>query len=141
MATSRTTCDQRQSPAEVRAAFRVLLVEPSGPIRAILRRILRELTRCQVVEATNGHAALARFLDGQFDLVITDRQLAVLDGLSLSKEIRHRSPKIPILMIASKSAREEILEAVHAGVSDYVIKPFDRATIKQKLAHWATAFS
>jgi two-component system, cell cycle response regulator CpdR len=97
-------CEFSAKQAEVRGK-RILLVDDEEPLRAAVRMIL-ELDGHQVTEASDGAEALSLFTIGEFDLVITDFEMPVMEGNELAVRIKLLAPSMPILMItASESAR------------------------------------
>ncbi len=114
--------------------MKVLVVDDSGVIRKIISRALGELGINDVKEAGDGQQALDIFGDGSaFDLVITDWNMPVMNGLELVRTIRATGSRVPIMMVTTKSERGNVLEAIQAGINDYVIKPFERENLREKL--------
>jgi two-component system chemotaxis response regulator CheY len=112
---------------------RVLLVDDSGTMRMIIRRSLESLGVNGAVEAADGLQAIQLFRPGQFDLVLTDWKMPGKSGLEVVREIRQQDRAVPILMIATESDRSKVLEAIRAGVSDYLLKPFTTDSLRSKL--------
>jgi CheY-like chemotaxis protein len=111
--------DSSAEPVKVRGK-RVLIVEDEEPLRACLRMIL-ELEGYQITEAGNGAEALNLFNIGEFDLVITDFEMPVMQGNKLAVGIKLLAPSLPILMITgSESARRDAWNPVDALLN----KPF-----------------
>ncbi len=121
--------------------MKVLLVDDSGTMRAIQKRCLFKLGIAEgdIVEADNGQAALALFETDRFDIVLTDWNMPVMDGLTLLKEIRSRDQEIPIVMITTEAERARVVTAIEAGVSDYLVKPFTADALNAKLDKWVPA--
>lgn len=114
--------------------MKVLVVDDSGVMRKIISRALGELGINDVEEAGDGQQALAVFGDGTgIDLVITDWNMPVMNGLELVQAIRGTGNRVPIVMVTTKSERENVLEAIQAGINDYVVKPFERENLREKL--------
>ena len=86
-----------------------------------------------IVEAADGEEALRLLKDNQFDLVFLDWNLPKADGLEVLKSIRAGRSTVPVIMVTVESERVQILKAIHAGASDYLIKPFAPDTLIQKL--------
>ncbi|MBC8352024.1 MAG: response regulator [Planctomycetes bacterium] len=112
---------------------RVLVVDDSGPMRAIVRRNLNFLGIEEIVEAADGQEALKFFRSSVFDIVITDFNMPKMNGLELVKEIRAAGSEVPILMLTTEAERSMVVAAIQAGVSGYLIKPFDSSLLKKKL--------
>jgi two-component system, chemotaxis family, chemotaxis protein CheY len=121
--------------------MKLLLVDDSGTMRTIQKRVLLGLgvPEASIVEAGNGQAALDAFAAGGFDLVLTDWNMPVMDGLTLLKEIRQRDTAIPVVMVTTESERDRVVTAIQAGVSDYLVKPFTPDQLKEKLEKWVPA--
>jgi two-component system chemotaxis response regulator CheY len=109
-------------------------------MRRIIRNNLKVAGFDQVVEAENGEGALARLQAEQVDLVITDWNMPVMNGLELVAAMRRADAyrQIPVLMVTTVAEKEEILKAMQAGVTNYVVKPFDAATLKKKIEQIST---
>ena len=118
--------------------MKILLVDDSGTMRAIQKRCLFKLGVAEddVVEADNGQTGLAEFDKGGFDIVLTDWNMPVMDGLTMLKEIRTRNADIPIIMITTESERARVVAAIEAGVSDYLVKPYTADALNAKLEKW-----
>ena len=116
--------------------MRILAVDDSATMRRIIRNQLKQVGMDEVDEAQNGREALAMLARARYDLLITDWNMPEMCGLDLVKEVRKTEPikKIPILMITTVSAKEDIVTALKAGVNNYVVKPFDAATLHAKVA-------
>lgn len=112
----------------------VLVVDDSGVMRKIIARSLGALGINDIQEAGDGREALKVFGDGSsFDLVITDWNMPEMNGLELTKEIRSGGSKVPVMMVTTESEKESVLQAIQAGVNDYLVKPFDNEMLKLKL--------
>lgn len=115
--------------------MRLLVVDDSSTMRRIVKNSLKSVGYDNVVEAENGEGALARLQAEKVDLVVTDWNMPVMNGLELVAAMRS-SPalkEIPVLMVTTVAEKEEILKAMQAGVNNYVVKPFDAATLKKKI--------
>ncbi|MBI2481713.1 MAG: response regulator [Planctomycetia bacterium] len=120
-------------------SHRALVVDDSGPMRAIVVRNLRSLGIEEIVEAADGAEALKLFRSSVFSVVITDYNMPLMNGLDLVKQIRISGSEVPILMLTTEAERSTVLAAIQAGVSGYLIKPFDSSLLKNKLEKlWAT---
>jgi two-component system chemotaxis response regulator CheY len=97
--------------------------------------VLKDLGFRNIAEADDGSTALPLLRDGAFDFLITDWNMPGMPGLDLLKAVRanDRLAKMPVLMLTAEAKREQILVAVQAGVSGYVIKPFTAEILKEKL--------
>ena len=115
--------------------MRFLVVDDSATMRRIIKNQLKLLGYGQVVEASDGQAALAALNSENIDFLITDWAMPHTTGLQLVMKVRatRAGAKLPILMVTAIGREEEIHLAAEAGVNAYIIKPFDHATLKEKL--------
>ena len=116
--------------------MRVLLVDDSGTMRTIQRRCLSKLGIENVVEAADGQQALELFSHAQIDVILSDWNMPIMDGLALLKAVRSRDQQVPFIMITTEAERARVVTAVNAGVSDYLVKPFTPDSLKEKLEKW-----
>lgn len=119
--------------------MRALVVDDSGVIRCILSRVLRELGVQRIVEANDGQVAWNSFLALRPKLVLTDWHMPGMDGLELTRKIREIEPTVPIVMITIVNTKYMVVEAIRAGVSEYVCKPFERDELEAKLGRFVAA--
>ena len=112
-----------------------LVVDDFSTMRRIIKNLLNDLGYSNITEADDGNSALPLLKNGQFDFLITDWNMPGMAGLDLVKHVRAdpRLGKMPVLMLTAEAKREQIVEAVQAGVNGYVIKPFTAATLKEKI--------
>ena len=115
--------------------FKILVVDDFSATRTLVIIHLSKLGYCNTVEAENGVSALARLKSALFDLVVTDCIISDMNGLDLLKLIRADSDlkHIPVLMVTSEDLQWNIINAIKAGLNDYIVRPFEENTFKQKL--------
>lgn len=115
--------------------IKILVVDDFSTMRRIIKNLLRELGYKNIHEADDGITATPMLTNGDFDLVITDWNMPVMQGIELLKYIRETEnlKHIPVLMVTAESKKEQIVMAAHAGVNGYIVKPFTGATLKSKL--------
>lgn len=118
---------------------KVLVVDDSGTMRKIILRSLNALGVTDVVEAGDGSDGLDLFNQQQFDIVLTDWNMPRMTGLELLKAIRGSGSTIPVVLITTEAEKGRVLEAVQAGVSDYLVKPFETEGLRQKLRKFVAA--
>ncbi len=89
-----------------------------------------------VDEASDGSSALRKLRDGKFGLVVSDWTMEPMTGLQLLKEVRSddKLKDIPFIMVTAESKTENVIAAKQAGVSNYIVKPFNAATLKSKIS-------
>jgi len=114
----------------------VLIVDDFLTMRRIVRKILRDLNFEDIIEAEDGSAALDVLKRTRVDLIVSDWNMPRMTGLELLKEVRSTDSikDIPFLMVTAESQKENIVEAVKARVSNYIVKPFTAAVLEEKLA-------
>lgn len=113
----------------------ILIVDDYKTMLRIIRNLLKQLGFGNVDEATDGSAALQKLRDKEFSLVISDWNMEPMSGLQLLKEVRAdmKLKELPFIMITAESKSENVVAAKEAGVSNYIVKPFNAATLKGKL--------
>ena len=118
-----------------RKNLKILVVDDFSATRTILINQLSNLGYSNTVVSEDGFSALARLKSALFDLVVTDLSMSDMSGLDLLKKIRTDSElkHIPVLMITSDDLQVNIVTAIKAGLNDYIIRPFEEHTFKQKL--------
>ena len=114
----------------------VLIVDDYKTMLRIIRNLLKQLGFNNVDEAMDGSAALRKLRQKDFGLVISDWNMEPLTGLQLLKEVRadDQLKSMPFVMITAESKTENVVAAKEAGVSNYIVKPFNAATLKTKLS-------
>ena len=115
--------------------FKILVVDDFSATRTLVINHLSKLGYSNTVEAENGVSALARLKSALFDLVVTDCIISDMNGLDLLKLIRADSElkHIPVLMVTSDDFQGNIITSIKAGLNDYIVRPFEEYTFKQKL--------
>ncbi len=111
----------------------VLVADDSKTMRTIIRRSLETLGVSAITEAADGAEAVALFQQQPFQLVLTDWNMPNKTGLEVIQEIRSQNAQVPIIMITTEAERRQVLRAIEAGVSDYLVKPFTADTLREKL--------
>jgi two-component system chemotaxis response regulator CheY len=111
----------------------VLVVDDSGTMRKIIIRTLNSIGVQNIAEAADGSQALELFNKSSFDLVLSDWNMPVMTGFELLVAIRSSGSKVPVMLITTESEKSRVLEAVRAGVNDYLVKPFDAEGLRSKI--------
>ena len=116
--------------------MKFLVVDDSATMRRIVVNSLGRIGFNDCVEAADGIEALDSF-DPSVDFVITDWNMPNMSGLDFVKALRGRDEgrSVPILMVTTRSVREDIVQAAQAGVSNYIVKPFTPQVLKEKIDH------
>ena len=118
------------------SSMNVLIVDDYNTMRRILRNLLDQLGFKNVDEAENGSSALEKMRTGKnYGLVISDWNMEPMTGLQLLKEVRAdmKLKGTPFIMVTAESKTENVVAAKEAGVNNYIVKPFNAATLKQKM--------
>ncbi|MCG8511225.1 MAG: response regulator [Rhodospirillales bacterium] len=116
--------------------MKVLIVDDYRTMLRILRNLLRQLDFRNVEEATDGTMALAKLKEGGYGLVISDWNMEPMTGIQLLRHVRadEKLKAIPFIMVTAESKPENVVAAKQAGVSNYIVKPFNAETLKMKMA-------
>ena len=116
-------------------SMNVLIVDDFATMRRILRNILKQLGFTNIIEADDGTTALEVLGKQKIDLIISDWNMPKMTGLDLLKVVRSNSElkSIPFLMVTAEAQKKNVIDAVKAGVSNYIVKPFTADQIMEKL--------
>ncbi|MCP3898625.1 MAG: response regulator [Desulfobacteraceae bacterium] len=116
-------------------SIKVLVVDDFATMRRILKNILKQLGFKNLVEADDGTTAWDVLEEQKIDLVLADWNMPKMTGLELLKKVRasDKYAKVPFLMVTAEAQKQNVIEAVQAGVSNYVVKPFTAEAISEKL--------
>ncbi len=113
----------------------VLVVDDYKTMIRIIRNLLKQLGFQNVDEAEDGAAALSKLRTKQYGLVISDWNMEPMTGYELLKEVRadDKLKGTPFIMVTAESKTENVIAAKKAGVNNYIVKPFNAATLKGKM--------
>ena len=114
--------------------MKFLVVDDSATMRRIVVNSLQRVGFNDVIEAGDGKEALGKF-DASVGIVITDWNMPNVSGIDLARALRARpdGKSVPILMVTTRSVKEDIIAAVQAGVNNYIVKPFTPEVLKEKI--------
>ena len=114
----------------------ILIVDDYKTMLKIVGNLLRQLGFTNIDEATDGSMALDMFGKKNYGLVISDWNMEPMTGLDLLKQVRAgtNNNKVPFIMVTAESKTENVIVAKQAGVSNYIVKPFNAETLKTKLS-------
>jgi len=115
--------------------IKVLVVDDFPTMRRIVKNLLKQLGFENVDEAENGEDALRKLKSGDYGLVVSDWNMPVMEGIELLKRVRSdpQLKDIPFLMVTAEAEKEKVIEAIKAGVDNYIVKPFTGEVLKEKL--------
>ncbi|MDQ7014138.1 MAG: response regulator [Planctomycetota bacterium] len=113
--------------------MRVMLIDDSKTIRRIQRSILEQLGYTEIEEACDGQDALSRVAAFQPTLILLDWNMPNMDGITFLKAFRQRDTTTPVIMVTTESEKTRVIEAIRAGVNNYVVKPFTPDLLQQRI--------
>jgi len=116
-------------------SMNVLIVDDYKTMLRIIRNLLKQIDFNNVEDATDGAEALGKLRTGGFGLVISDWNMQPMTGLQLLQEVRADAKlrTLPFIMITAESKAENVIAAKKAGVSNYIVKPFNAETLRDKI--------
>jgi len=114
----------------------ILIIDDYKTMLRIIRNLLKQLGFDNVDEATDGSAALAKMRTAKYGLVISDWNMEPMTGYQLLQEVRadESLKATPFIMITAESKTDNVIAAKKAGVNNYIVKPFNAATLKTKMS-------
>ena len=115
--------------------MKFLVVDDSPTMRRIVNNALGRIGYTDVVEAEDGRDGMAKLRIEEIDFIITDWNMPNMNGLQFTKTVRTSSDYagLPILMVTTRSGKEDVLEALQARVNNYITKPFTPQVLKEKI--------
>ena len=117
------------------SALRFLIVDDFSTMRRIVRNLLKESGYSEVDEAEDGSVAMHKLRTSQFDFVITDINMPNINGFELLAQIKadDNFKHLPVLMVTAEARKEDIVAAAQGGAAGYIVKPFTKATLEEKV--------
>ncbi len=117
------------------SAIKVLIVDDDSTTRRIVSRLVKQIGFVDFTEAENGAQAYELLLDGDFGLILSDWDMPVVSGLELLNKVRSddKLKRIPFIMITANDKKENIIVAIKAHVSQYIVKPFTVNSLREKI--------
>ena len=116
--------------------MKILVVDDMSTMRRIVKNIMKQPGFANVEEAENGQEALNKLKAESFGFVISDWNMPVMTGIDLLRAIRadDKLKGIPVLMVTAEAQKENLVEAIKAGVSNYIVKPFTAEVLQEKMS-------
>ncbi len=114
-------------------AMNILIVDDYKTMLRIIGNLLKQLGFNNIDEATDGGAALDKINSKEYGLVISDWNMEPMTGIELLRTIRGNDNNVPFIMVTAENKTENVLAARQAGVNNYIVKPFNADTLKQKI--------
>ena len=120
---------------EVNKKIKILIVDDFATMRKVIRNLLKQSGYENVTEAEDGVAAMSVLKSTKIDFVISDWNMPNMTGIELLKAVRSDNElgAMPFLMVTAESLKENVVEAVKAGVSNYIVKPFTAEVLGEKI--------
>ncbi|HEV7959399.1 MAG TPA: response regulator [Rhizomicrobium sp.] len=115
--------------------LKILVIEDKEHMRALLRRLLGHIGVRVINEANDGQAALLILRDNECDLILTDMDMAPMDGLTFTRQVRasRAHANLPIIMISGHTERAKVEAARDAGVNEFLVKPVTPANLVSRI--------
>jgi len=115
--------------------MKVLVVDDFATMRRIVKNVLKQIGFSDIMEADDGATAWDVLKENKIDLIVSDWNMPKMTGLDLLKTVRgeESTKEIPFLMVTAEAQKDNVLQAVQAGVSNYIVKPFTADGVKEKL--------
>jgi len=115
--------------------MKFLIVDDFSTMRRIVRNLLKEIGYTNADEAEDGAAALIKLRGGAFDFVVSDINMPNMNGFELLTQIKADASikHLPVLMVTAEAKKEDIVMAAQAGAAGYIVKPFTKATLEEKV--------
>ena len=115
--------------------MKFLLVADFSTMRRVLRGLLKEIGHADAEEAEDGVVALRMLQSGSFDFIVSDIQMPAMNGFELLAAVKadEKLKRLPVLLVAAEARKEDILRAAREGAAGYIVKPFTRATLEEKV--------
>ena len=115
--------------------FKFLIVDDFSTMRRIVRGLLKEIGYESAEEAEDGAIALEMLRSAKFDFVISDINMPVMTGFELLSAVKSddRLKHLPVLMVTADARKEDIVRAAREGAAGYIVKPFTKATLEDKV--------
>ena len=122
-----------QSSHEENLGMKALIVDDAQFMRNMIISVLTEIGPAECVQAKDGAEAVIAVQDDFFDIIFMDWNMPTMSGLEAVKKIRASGKTMPIIMVTTESEKLRVIEAIKAGATSYITKPFDRATLIEKI--------
>ena len=119
-----------------KSVLRFLIVDDFSTMRRIIRGLLKEAGYVEADEAEDGQVGLQKLYGTQFDFVITDINMPNMNGFEMLENMKQdeKLKDIPVLMITAEPSKEDVLRAAQIGADGYIVKPFSKATLEEKIS-------
>lgn len=113
--------------------MKILLVDDSKTMRNIQKAVLAQLGHTEIMEACDGQDALSKTGAFKAELMLVDWNMPNMDGLTFVRTVRQTNKTTPIIMVTTEAEKSRVIEAIKAGVNNYVVKPFTPDLLAQRI--------
>lgn len=115
--------------------MKILVVDDFSTMRRIVKNVLKQLGYENIEEAEDGVQAYSKLKGGGFGFMVSDWNMPNMEGIDLLKKVRSdpELKDLPVLMVTAEAEKEKVVEAIKAGVNNYVVKPFTAEVLKEKM--------
>ncbi|MFK7884226.1 MAG: response regulator [Phycisphaerales bacterium] len=113
--------------------MRIMLIDDSKTMRNIQKSVLKQLGYTEIEEACDGQDALSKVAAFNPDLCLVDWNMPVMDGLTFVKTYREKNKTTPLIMVTTEAEKSRVIEAIKAGVNNYVVKPFTPDLLSERI--------
>ena len=117
--------------------MKFLIVDDFSTMRRIVRNLLKEIGHADADEAEDGVIALSKLRNGSFGFVVTDINMPNMNGFELLEAVKKddKLKHLPVLMVTAEARKDDIVRAAQGGAAGYIVKPFTKATLEEKIAN------
>lgn len=122
-------------------SMKILIVDDMVTMRRIVKNVLKQLGFSNIDEAENGQDGLQKLKSSKYDFVVSDWNMPVMTGIDMLRAIRadEQLKAIPVLMVTAEAQQKNLVEAVQAGVSNYIVKPFTAETMQENSQRYSNS--
>jgi two-component system chemotaxis response regulator CheY len=113
--------------------MKIMLIDDSRTMRNIQKNALAQLGHTEVVEASNGQEALSKVAAEAPGLILLDWNMPVMDGLTFLRSLRQVDQQTPVIMVTTEAEKSRVIEAIKAGVNNYLVKPFTTEQLQKRI--------
>lgn len=121
--------------------MKIMIIDDSRTMRNIQKNVLSQLGYTEIEEAGDGLQALSKVGAFEPDLILVDWNMPNMDGLTFIKKYRENNTTTPIIMVTTEAEKSRVIEAIKAGVNNYIVKPFTPDVMKERIDQTLSAVS